>query len=190
MRLRDNLHRARELRTERLRLRAWRDEDRGPFAELNADPRVVRYLPGPLSRTQSDELADRLSTDLNSWGFGLWAVQRTDARATPFIGFIGLTVPRFEARFTPCVEIGWRLDADHWGEGLATEGATEALRFGFEEVGLDEVVSFTTVDNAASLRVMEKIGLVHDESADFDHPALPADHPLRPHVLYRKRRSP
>lgn len=177
-----------ELRTPRLRLRGWRDADRGPFASLNADPRVARYLPAALTREASDALAQRLSEDLDRQGFGLWAVERTDAAGAPFVGFIGLSVPRFDAPFTPCVEIGWRLHADHWGEGLATEGAIEALRFGFDDVQLDEVVSFTTADNGASRRVMEKIGLIRDQRGDFEHPALSADDPLRPHVLYRKRR--
>ena len=177
-----------ELRTTRLRLRAWRDEDRAPFASLNADPDVARYLPTALTREASDKLAQRLSDDLDRQGFGLWSVERTDLPGAPFVGFIGLSVPRFEAPFTPCVEIGWRLHPEHWGEGLATEGAIEALRFGFEEVQLDEVVSFTTTANAASRRVMEKIGLIHDDRGDFEHPDLPAADPLRPHVLYRKRR--
>ena len=177
-----------ELHTERLRLRAWRTEDRAPFAALNADPRTMRYLAGTLSRARSDEVAQRLSEHLERQGFGLWAVERTDVPGAPFIGFIGFNLPGFDAHFTPCVEIGWRLDAAHWRQGLASEGAAAVLRFGFEEVQLDEVVSFTTVGNAASRRVMEKIGLVRDARSDFDHPALPPGHPHRPHVLYRKRR--
>jgi RimJ/RimL family protein N-acetyltransferase len=106
-----------------------------------------------------------------------------------FIGFIGLNVPSFEAPFTLCVEIGWRLAADCWGQGLATEGAHAIVRYGFETLGLDELVSFTVPANARSRRVIEKLGMTHDPADDFDHPRLPAGHPLRRHVLYRLNRS-
>ncbi len=176
----------RELRTERLLLRRWQPEDRAPFAALNADVRVVEHLPGPLSRADSDAVAARIETHFAQRGFGLWAVEVVGA--APFIGFIGLAVPRFEAAFTPCVEIGWRLAAEYWGRGYATEGARAALQFGFEQVGLDEIVSFTVPDNVRSRRVMEKIGLKHDPADDFDHPVLPEGHRLRRHVLYRLSR--
>lgn len=172
-----------ELRTERLLLRRWQPADRAPFAALSADPRVNEYLPGPLSRVQSDEMAARIDANFDRNGFGLWAVEVRDV--AQFIGFIGLTVPRFEAHFTPCVEIGWRLSADHWGRGYATEGARAALAFGLNVVGLREVVSFTVPENIRSRRVMEKIGMKHDPSEDFDHPALPAGDRLLRHVLYR-----
>jgi RimJ/RimL family protein N-acetyltransferase len=172
-----------ELRTERLLLRRWQPTDRAPFAALNADPRVNEYLPGELSRVQSDEMAARIDANFDRNGFGLWAVEVCNV--APFIGFIGLAVPRFEAHFTPCVEIGWRLSADRWGRGYATEGARAALAFGFNVVGLREVVSFTVPKNIRSRRVMEKIGMKHDPSEDFDHPALPAGDRLLRHVLYR-----
>jgi RimJ/RimL family protein N-acetyltransferase len=172
-----------ELRTDRLLLRRWEPADRAPFAELNADPRVNEYLTGPLSQKQSDELAARIDANFDRYGFGLWAVEVRDV--TPFIGFIGLAVPRFEAHFTPCVEIGWRLSADQWGRGYATEGARAALAFAFDVVGLREVVSFTVPANLRSRRVMEKIGMKRDLGEDFDHPSLPAGHALRRHVLYR-----
>jgi RimJ/RimL family protein N-acetyltransferase len=105
-----------------------------------------------------------------------------------FIGFIGLAVPRFDAPFTPCVEVGWRLSKTAWGHGYATEGATEAVRFAFDELGLDEVLSFTTVRNAKSRRVMEKLGMTRDPADDFDHPTVAPDSPVRRHVLYRARR--
>ena len=177
----------RELRTERLWLRRWRPEDREPFAALNADARVVEYLPGPLSREESDALIARIETRFEEHGFGLWAVEV--AGVAPLIGFIGLSVPRFEAAFTPCVEIGWRLAAEHWGRGYATEGAQAAARFGFEQVGLPDIVSFTVPDNVRSRRVMEKIGMTHDPADDFDHPLLPEGHRLRRHVLYRLNRG-
>jgi len=113
----------------------------------------------------------------------LWAVEISNV--TPFAGFIGLSIPRFEAAFTPCVEIGWRLAADFWGRGLATEAARAALAFGFESLGLTEIVSFTVPANLRSRRVMEKLGMSHDPSCDFDHPLLPAGHRLRRHVFYR-----
>lgn len=115
-------------------------------------------------------------------GFGLWAVEIPGVAT--FAGFVGLSVPRFEAHFTPCVEIGWRLAAPYWGRGYATEGARAALEFGFDHLHLDQIVSFTVPDNVRSRRVMEKIGMTHDPADDFDHPNLPEGHRLRRHVLY------
>lgn len=176
----------RELRTERLWLRRWLPEDRAPFARLNAEPRVVEFLPGPLSREESDAMADRIEAHFDRHGFGLWAVEVPGV--TRFAGFVGLAIPRFEAPFTPCVEIGWRLDADHWSRGYATEGARAALQFGFEALRLEEIVSFTVPGNVRSRRVMEKIGMTRSAREDFDHPLLPEGHPLRRHVLYRTQR--
>ncbi len=176
-----------ELRTDRLRLRRWLPADRAPFARLNADARVAEHLPETLSREESDAFAARIEDHFDRYGFGLWAVEIRDA--APFAGFIGLSVPRFEARFTPCVEIGWRLGAEHWGRGYASEGARAALEFGFGALGLEEIVSFTVPANARSRRVMERIGMTHDPADDFDHPLLTLGHPLRRHVLYRIARS-
>ncbi len=182
-------HTVPELATPRLLLRAWRDEDLAPFAAINADARVARHLPRTLTRDESDTLAGLIRQSFARDGVGLWAVERTDLDARPFIGFIGLSIPRFEAHFTPCVELGWRLAPEHWGLGLATEGARMAARHAFEEVGLDAVVAFTVPANAPSRRVMEKIGMRHDPSEDFDHPALPEGDALRRHVLYRLDRA-
>lgn len=176
-----------ELRTPRMLLRGWRPADRAPFAALNVDPRVMRFMPRPLSRAESDRLADRIEAGFARRGFGLWAVELPGE--LPFAGFVGLDLPGFEAPFTPCVEIGWRLAAPLHGRGLATEAAREVLRFAFQEAGLDELVSFTSEANLASRRVMEKLGMRRDPAEDFLHPALPPDHPLRPHVLYRLPRS-
>jgi RimJ/RimL family protein N-acetyltransferase len=143
----------------------------------------MEYFPATLSREESDALASRIEAHLERHGFGLWAVEIPDV--TSFAGFIGLSVPRFEARFMPCVEIGWRLAARHWGLGYATEGARAAMDFGFEVFGPDQIVSFTTAANLPSRRVMEKIGMHHDAADDFDHPHLPDGHRLRRHVLYR-----
>lgn len=173
------------LRSERLCLRQWRAEDHAPFAALNADARVTRFLGSALDRAQSDALAHRIQDEMRRRGFGLWAAERTDLPDRPFIGFIGLAVPRFEAAFTPCVEVGYRLASEHWGLGLATEGARRVLEFAFQELQLEAVVSFTTRTNAASRRVMEKLGLRYQPDEDFEHPSLAPDHPLRPHVLYR-----
>lgn len=172
-----------ELRTERLLLRAWRDEDRSAFAALNADPEVTEHFPSTLTREQSDELVDRIVLGHAERGFGLWAVEVPGV--AEFIGFIGLAVPGFEAAFTPCVEVGWRLERSAWGHGYASEGAREVLRFAFGDLGLDEVVSFTAVPNLRSQRVMQRIGMTYDAADDFDHPRMPPGDPLRRHVLYR-----
>ena len=173
----------RELRTKRLLLRRWREEDRQPFAVLNADPRVVEFLPRSLTREESDERASRIAAHFEAHGFGVWAVEVLGG--APFIGFVGLAIPSFEAAFTPCVEIGWRLAVEHWGRGYATEGAQAALAFGFAQVGLEEIVSFTVPANVRSRGVMERLGMSHRPQEDFDHPLLPDGHPLRRHVLYR-----
>jgi RimJ/RimL family protein N-acetyltransferase len=175
------------LRTDRLLLRTWRVTDRAPFAEMNAHPEVMEHFPETLSRRESDALADRIEEHFTAHGFGLWALEVPGE--TPFAGYVGLSVPHFEAPFTPCVEIGWRLARPFWGRGYATEGARAALAYGFDELRLDEVVSFTVPANVRSRRIMEKLGMTHDPGDDFDHPLLPAGHPLRPHVLYRKRRE-
>jgi len=174
---------SRVLETERLLLRRWRPSDRAPFAELNADTKVAEFLPGTLTREESDAFAARIEAHFERHGFGLWAVEIPGVAS--FAGVVGLSVPRFEAHFTPCVEIGWRLAAEHWGKGYATEGARAALDFGFDVLGLEEIVSFTVPGNLGSRRVMEKLGMTHDPEEDFDHPLLPKGHPLRRHVLYR-----
>jgi RimJ/RimL family protein N-acetyltransferase len=172
-----------ELRTERLRLRGWQPSDREPFAAMNADPRVMEYFPAPLSPEESDARVARIEAHFDRHGFGLWAVEVVGV--APFAGFIGLSIPGFEAHFTPCVEIGWRLAAAHWCRGFATEGARAALAFGFNTLGLAEIVSFTATVNLRSRRVMEKLGMTHQPGDDFDHPLLPEGHWLRRHVLYR-----
>ena len=163
---------------------------------MNADPAVMEHFPAVLDRAASDALIDRIEAGFERNGFGLWAVERLDSGR--FIGFVGLAVPSFTAHFTsphgsepgPAVEIGWRLAADAWGNGYASEAASAVLAYGFGTVGLSEIVSFTARSNVRSQRVMERIGMVRDEAGDFRHPALPDDHPLAPHVLYRARRSP
>ena len=175
------------LRTERLLLREWRAADREPFAALNADPRVMEHMPALLPRAQSDALARRSEQHFAKHGFGPWAVEVPGV--APFIGFVGLVVPAFEAHFTPCVEIGWRLSSEHWGKGYATEAARASAHHAFAEVGLDQLVSFTTPHNLRSRAVMARIGMTHDEADDFDHPRLPPGHRLRRHVLYRLPRA-
>jgi RimJ/RimL family protein N-acetyltransferase len=171
------------LTTRRLVLRRWRDSDRPQFAAMNADPQVMEHFPSPMTRLESDTLVDRIEAGFAERGFGLWAVQV--ARGGEFIGFTGLAVPRFEAHFTPAVEIGWRLARSSWGHGYATEAALRVLEFAFKEVGLAEVVSFTSVDNLRSQAVMKRIGMTRDSAEDFDHPALDRGHRLSRHGLWR-----
>jgi ribosomal-protein-alanine N-acetyltransferase len=173
-----------ELTTGRLILRRWRDDDRAPFAALNADPVVMEHFVTPLSREQSDQLVDRVERHFEEHGWGLWAVEE---RATgTFIGFTGLWPPNWKPEL---VEIGWRLAKEHWGKGYATEAARAAIEDGFDRVGCDEIVSFTTVGNIRSQRVMQKLGMTRNPADDFEHPNVPAGHPFRPHVLYRLRRD-
>lgn len=167
------------LETPRLLLRRWRDSDRAPFAAMNADPLVMRFFPSILTPAESGAMIDRAEAAIDRQGFGFLAAE---LRATgEFIGFIGLGIPTFEAHFTPCVEIGWRLAAAYWNRGLATEGARAIL-----DRWTGPLVSFTAAPNVPSRSVMEKLGLTYDPAGDFDHPRIPEGHPLRRHVLYRR----
>jgi len=174
-----------EIHTTRLLLRQWKPADRAPFAAMNADPRVMRHFPALLSRAESDAMADRCQALIEERGWGFWAVE---LKATgTFIGFVGLHTPSAALPFSPCVEIGWRLAAAYWGQGLASEAARAALRFGFGSLDLPEIVSFTAIENRRSRAVMERLGM--RESEAFEHPGLPVGHPLRRHCLYRLERE-
>lgn len=175
-----------DITTTRLLLRHWRPEDRAAFAAINADPIAMEFLPQPLAGRDSGALADRIERHFDEHGFGFWAVEAPGTAA--FIGMVGLAWVSFPAPFAPAVEIGWRVSPKFWGRGYATEAASAALAYGFDTVGLDEIVAFTTVTNVRSRAVMERIGMTRDTSQDFEHPMLPPDHPLRPHVLYRIRK--
>jgi RimJ/RimL family protein N-acetyltransferase len=176
-----------ELRTERLILRRWRPKDRAPFAQMNRDPLVMEHFPALLSEDRSNHLVDRIEAHFAEHGFGLWAAELRNG--AEFIGYIGLAIPRFQAAFTPCVEIGWRLASAHWGQGLAIEGARAVVQHAFQALALREIVSFTVPANLRSRRVMEKLLMTHDPRDDFDHPQLPEGYPLRRHVLYRLKRE-
>ena len=175
-----------DLSSPRLLLRPWRDSDRKPFAMMGQDPRVMRYFPAPLTRAQSDALIDRAMEGIRTRGYGFWAVERKDTEA--FIGFVGLSVPSYGLPCGPCIEVGWRLHSDHWGQGFATEASRVALRFGFEKIQLEEIVSFTSLVNRASEAVMERLGMVRDAET-FMHPKVDPQSELAEHVLYRLSRS-
>jgi RimJ/RimL family protein N-acetyltransferase len=175
------------LRTPRLHLRRWRAEDRAPFGALNSDPEVMRHFPATLSRAESDAFVDRIEAGFAESGYGLWAIEVV--ATGEFIGFTGLSNPRFTAPFMPAVEIGWRLARPAWGHGYATEAARAAMADGFARVGLIEIVSFTAVGNEPSRAVMRRIGMTHRVDDDFDHPKLDPGHRLRRHVLYRMPRG-
>ena len=162
--------------TDRLVLRQWRETDKEPFAALNADPEVMEHFPATLTREQSDAFVDRAAVAIASRGWGLWAVEAD----TGFVGFVGLNEPGF----MPGVEVGWRLARTAWGHGYATEAARAAVAYGFHQLGLAEIVSFTSTTNVRSQRVMQRLGMTHDPADDFDHPRVD-DPRLRRHVLYR-----
>jgi RimJ/RimL family protein N-acetyltransferase len=172
-----------QLKTERLWLRRWRPGDLGPLAAMNADPEVMEHFPATLSRAQSAAMIERFEASFESHGYGLWAVE-APGRAG-LIGFVGLSRIELEVPFAPAVEVGWRLARAFWGEGLATEAARASLAFGFAEIGLPEIVSFTSERNVRSRAVMERLQMRRDHAEDFDHPLLPVGDPLRRHVLYR-----
>ncbi len=174
-----------EFETERLRLRQWQESDFESFAALNADPLVMEYFPEPLSNQASNDMADKIRSLIMERGWGFWAVEVKEGES--FIGFCGLHIPTVTLPFSPCVEIGWRLSSAHWGKGYASEAACGALNVAFKQLELPEIVSFTTVGNRRSRRVMERIGMKH--SCEFEHPGLPEGSLLRPHVLYRLLRE-
>jgi RimJ/RimL family protein N-acetyltransferase len=186
----DAFNSAMDLTTERLILRQWRDADLAQFAHLNDDPVVMEFMPRRLTRDESDAVAARIRAHIEQHGWGLWAVEvkatgEAGAAGGPLAGYVGLAVPRFFAH--PATEIGWRLAKEHWGRGYASEAATACLHFAFEQLKLEEVVSFTVPLNKRSIGVMERIGMTRNPDEDFDHPKLPPGHPLRRHVLYRMR---
>ena len=174
------------VRTDRLLLRRWRPDDLPSFAALNADPQVMEHFPSTLSGEESDASAARIDAHLEEHGWGLWAVEvRTGAARDRFAGFTGLNPTTFDAPFTPCVEVGWRLARWAWGHGYATEAARRALEVGFDGLGLEEIVSFTVPPNVRSQAVMQRLGMHREPADDFDHPLVPDGHRLRRHVLYR-----
>jgi ribosomal-protein-alanine N-acetyltransferase len=174
------------LRTERLRLRPWRKEDREAFVVMMEDPRMTEFLPRR-DRKGYDAWVDRMQAHFLEHGFGFWAVEV--AGGAPFVGCVGLLHVGFTAHFTPCIEVGWRLAPDAWGRGYATEAALASLRYGFETLGEGEIVAFTIPANARSIRVMERLGMARRPEDDFDHPNLPPGDRLRRHVLYRLPRG-
>jgi len=168
---------------EQITLRQWTDSDLDPYAAMNRDPEVMRYFPGLRSLKESAESLERQRALIEKRGWGLWVVD-VDGE---FAGFTGLAVPSFDAPFMPCVEIGWRLSRAYWGRGIAYRAACEAVAYGFNKLGLSEIVSFTAVANERSRRLMERLGFIHQPSDDFEHPAIAIGHELRTHVFYRRR---
>jgi RimJ/RimL family protein N-acetyltransferase len=168
------------LETERLLLRQWREADKEPFFRMNANPRVMEYFVSTLTREESDRMVSRIESGFSLRGYGLWAVEHKSSH--DFMGFIGLNHTDFPSDFTPCTEIGWRLDERFWGRGYATEGARRCLDAAFRQLGLDMVHSFTSVGNVRSVKVMKNIGLTFRK--EFDNPRIEPSHPLCRHVLY------
>jgi len=175
------------LRTKRLILRPWKPDDLEPFSEMNADLKVMAYYASILTREESDALASKIQQDYATRAYGFWAIEIPGI--APFIGYVGLNYWNLEMSFAPCIDIGWRLASSHWGHGYATEGAQEALRYGFEELDLSEIVAMATIGNVRSRRTMERLGMIHNPDENFHHPKLPKDHLLSMRVLYRLRRS-
>lgn len=175
------------LETDRLILRTWESADVQPMFQINQDPNVMEYFPGLQGLEDTQQFISKLNKHFEEYGYSLYACERKDSHE--FIGFIGLLVLAFDASFTPTTEIAWRLSSAHWGQGFATEGASAVLKYAFNILNIPEIVSFTATGNVKSIRVMEKIGLHHNENDDFDHPNLANDSPLKRHVLYRLTRK-
>lgn len=174
------------LETKRLILRKCNiDNDLKEWSYIISDPKVMEYFPSLGDEKMAAQFIERANENMGKNGYGLFACELKET--SEMIGFVGISIPSFEANFTPCVEISWRLSSDHWGKGLAVEAALACLNLGFETYHINEIVAFTAVNNLRSRRVMEKIGMKHDALNDFNHPNLPPDHPLSLHVLYRIR---
>lgn len=169
--------------TDRLILRSWRDSDREPSAAINGDPEVMRYFPSLQDTAVTNASVDKRMAHDEKHGFCFWAAELRENNK--FIGFIGMEHVHEDIPYAGSVEIGWRLAKDYWGQGLAPEGAKACLAYAFSTLDLSHVVSFTSENNQPSRRVMEKIGMVHEPKNDFDHPGVPDDSPVKPHVLYR-----
>lgn len=174
-----------EIQTARLWLRQWKQEDLQPFAAMSLDAQVMEYFPSTLDTKESEAIALKCQSLIQEQGWGFWAVELKENQQ--FIGFIGLHRPTAALPFSPCVEVGWRLARPYWGQGYATEGAKASLHFGFSTLGLSEIVAFTSVLNFKSMNVMRKLGM--DRAELFNHPDIPSDHKLYPHVLYRLPRD-
>ncbi len=172
------------IETPRLVLRPWRRSDFAAFADQNADPVVMRFLGGPLTRADSDAYVERAMQHLADHGFGKWAIELPGV--APFIGAVGLSHIRIETSFTPAVEVAWRLHRDYWGQGYATEAARASIDDGFNRAGLSEIVAMTALPNLPSQRVMQRLGMTR--SIEFDHPSRAERDPMRRHVLYRLQR--
>lgn len=171
------------IETDRLILRTWKEKDAEPYYQINQDPKVIEFLPGPITMEQANDFMVFMNTRGEQRGYTLWATELKETG--DFIGFIGLNYTDWKAHFTPATEVGWRLGSQYWGKGYATEGAKACLAYGFEKIGLPEIVSFTVPQNLRSIRVMEKIGMKRDPKGDFEHPKLEPNHRLSKHVLYR-----
>jgi len=174
------------IRTDRLLMRPWRNEDLVPFAALNADPMVRQWwTSGPLNRAESDAQAAEFLRHIEDHGFGCWAVEAPGVSS--FIGYVGMQNDVAEMPFAPAVKAGWRLAREHWGQGYAFEAARAAFDDGFDRHGLKEIVAYAVEGNMPSRRVMERLGMRHDRRDDFDHPFRDVNDPLKRHVLYRLR---
>jgi RimJ/RimL family protein N-acetyltransferase len=175
------------IETKRLILRTWLTKDIESFYLINQDPKVIECLPGSLSKEEVENFIAAKNKQQDTRGFTLWAVELKETH--DLIGFIGLNYTDWGSKFTPAVEVGWRLGSQYWDNGYATEGAKAALKYAFEKVGLNAIISFTVPENVRSIRIMEKIGLNRDIDGDFNHPKLSFDHKLSKHVLYRMSRE-
>ena len=173
------------LKTERVGLRKFVDKDLPAFAAMNANPEVMEFFPETLTAEQCRDYIKRINAKIDEQGFGFWAAELLESKQ--FIGFVGLTNVSYKTEFTPAVEIGWRLAREFWGKGLVTEAAKDCLKFAFEKIELDEVVSFTTVTNRRSYAVMERLGMIC--VGEFNHPKIESGHPLERHVLYKINRQ-
>ena len=175
-----------ESKTERLQLRQWTLNDLEPFSAMSADPQVMKYFPNTLSRSESDRIAKKYQSFITENGWGVWAVELLETKE--FIGIVGLHHPSSDLPFSPCIEVLWRIAQSHWGQGYATEAATAVIKIGFQELNLQEIVSFAVLHNYPSRAVMERIKMVNTGET-FQHPDVLEPEHLREHCLYRISRE-
>jgi len=175
-----------EPRTERIQLRQWKFDDRVPFSVMSSDPKVMKFFPSTLNKSESDAIIDICESHISERGWGVWAAELLATRE--FIGFVGLHISHADLPLSPCVEILWRLTPSHWGQGYATEAATAALKVGFEQLDIKEIVSFAVPGNYRSRAVMERLNMI-DTGETFEHPEIPEHSHLREHSLYKISRN-
>jgi RimJ/RimL family protein N-acetyltransferase len=169
--------------TQHLILRPFEAADLTLFSEINANAKVMRFFGAPYTTVETADMIARCADKQTRYGYAFSAVVTYDNNQ--LIGMAGLSRLEDGVPFAPCTEIGWRLTPSAWHNGYTTEAALAWLDYGFQTLGLTEVLSYTPELNIASYRVMQRLGMQRVADLDFDYPSLPEGDPLRPMLVCR-----